>query len=322
MYEVITIGSATRDVFLLSDKFTFLHSRQFETGLGGCVAFGTKIELGKVVFTTGGGATNAAVTFANLGYNTAALCRIGDDAAGRDLLADLEINKVKTGLVKKVAGGQTAYSTLLTAPNGERTALILRGVSASFSSKDIQWTKIKTRVAYLTSLGGNFALSQKIIEKVKKSGALTVWNPGKAELKKGLRAFQKILPMVDIFNLNREEAELLTGENKINKMFLALARKNSVTIITDGERGAYASNGKNIWHASTTGARSISSTGAGDAFGSGFTAGFLKYEDVKKALAVGMINAEGVIQKIGAKAGIIKRWPTEKQMAKIKISKI
>lgn len=321
MYDIITIGGATRDVFLLSDKFTFIHSRAFETGIGECVSFGTKIELDKVVFTTGGGATNAAVTFANLGYNTAALCRVGDDATGRDLLAGLEINKVKTDLIKKVVGGQTAYSTLLTAPNGERTALILRGVSASFSNKDIPWTKIKTRVVYLTSLGGNFALSKKIIEAAKESGALIVWNPGKGELKKGLAAFKKILPRIDIFNLNREEIELLTGKKEIKEMFTALAKYTEIIIVTDGPRGAYVETGGKIWHASTTGARSVSSTGAGDAFGSGFTAGFLKHEDVKKALAVGMINAEGVIQKIGAKAGIIKRWPTEKQMKKIKISK-
>jgi hypothetical protein len=34
-----------------------------------------------------------------------------------------------------------------------------------------------------------------------------------------------------------------------------------------------------------------------------------------------MINAEGVIQKIGAKAGLLNRWLTEKQISKIKIKK-
>lgn len=321
MYDIITIGGATRDVFLLSDKFTFLHSRQFETGVGECVSFGTKIDLNNVVFTTGGGATNTATTFANLGYNTAAVCRVGEDPAGRDLLADLKTHQIKTELVKKVAGGQTAYSTLLTAPNGERTALVLRGVSATFSEKDISWGKIKTNVLYLTSLGGNFLLSKKIIEKIKTPGVLVAWNPGRGELKKGLAAFKKILPKVDIFNVNREEAELLTKKKEIKDMFATLNRKTGITVITDGPRGAYAVVNGKIWHAATTGVRSISSTGAGDAFSSGFVAGYLRYDEVKKALAVGMVNAEGVIQKIGAKAGLLKNWPAEKQLEKVKITR-
>lgn len=104
-------------------------------------------------------------------------------------------------------------------------------------------------------------------------------------------------------------------------MFSALNRKTGVTIITDGPRGAFASANGKTWHAATTGARSISRTGAGDAFGSGLVAGYLKYDEIKKAMAVGMINAEAVVQKIGAKAGLLKNWPTEKQLTKIKITK-
>jgi sugar/nucleoside kinase (ribokinase family) len=322
MLDIITIGSATRDVFLLSDKFTFIHSKEFSTGVGECVSFGTKLELNKAVFTTGGGATNAAAAFANFGYETAVVCRIGDDAAGRDVLEDLKAHKIKTNFVKKIAKGQTAYSTLLTAPNGERTALVLRGVSASFTTSDIPKTKLKARAIYLTSLGGNLELSKKIISQVKRDGAFVSWNPGKGELKKGLRAVRPVLSDVDILLLNREEAELLTGEKNLKEMFNSLIRQNSVTVITDGPNGAYAEYGRVIYCATTTGARSVSRTGAGDAFGSGFTTGFLSSEDIKKALALGVLNAESVIQKIGAKIGLLKHWPSDKELARVKITKI
>jgi sugar/nucleoside kinase (ribokinase family) len=320
MYDVITIGAATRDVFLLSDKFTFIHSKEFATGIGECVSFGTKLEVDKVVFTTGGGATNTAAIFANLGYSVAAVCRIGDDSAGREVLEDLKNHKIATVLTTKIKGGQTAYSTLLTAANGERTALVLRGVSADFSEKNIPWNKLKSHVIYLTSLGGDFTLSKKIIEKLKAVGCFVVWNPGKSELQKGLKNFRSVLPLVDIFNINREEAELLTNQNNLSKTFSLLARPKGITIITDGPKGAYAEKNGKIIYAQTTGIRSVSSTGAGDAFGSGLVAGLLKYDDLKKALSVGMINAESVIQKIGAKAGLLTSWPSEKQMNKIKIA--
>ncbi|MFH1253588.1 MAG: carbohydrate kinase family protein [Candidatus Uhrbacteria bacterium] len=320
MYDIITIGAATRDVFLLSDKFTFIHSREFETGIGECVSFGTKLEVDKVVFTTGGGATNAAATFANLGYDTAVWCRVGNDAAGHEIHNDLRVYKIKTALVQKVKNGASAYSTLLTAANGERTALVLRGVSSAFSEKEISWGKLKTHVIYLTSLGGNLVLSKKIIEKQKTAGNFVAWNPGKSELLKGLKNFRSILPKVDVLIINHEEAELLTSKKDLKEMFKLLARSNGVTIITDGAKGAYAEKENKIFVATTTGVRSVSRTGAGDSFGSGVVAGLLKYDDLKKALAVGMINAEAVIQKIGAKAGLLKTWPSEKQMSKIKIS--
>jgi sugar/nucleoside kinase (ribokinase family) len=177
------------------------------------------------------------------------------------------------------------------------------------------------RAIYLTSLGGNLALSKKIITQAKKAKSFIAWNPGKDELKKSFRNFRSILPLVDILVLNLEEAELLTGLKELEIIFKKLSRKNAATVITDGPKGAFVEFGGKIFHAATTGARAVSRTGAGDAFGSGFTAGFLRYEDVEKALAIGMINAEGVIQKIGAKAGLLNRWLTEKQISKIKIKK-
>ena len=43
--------------------------------------------------------------------------------------------------------------------------------------------------------------------------------------------------------------------------------------------------------------------------GSGFVASYAKKPDVKAALALGTLNAESVIQQVGAKAGILRKWP-------------
>jgi ribokinase len=47
-------------------------------------------------------------------------------------------------------------------------------------------------------------------------------------------------------------------------------------------------------------------TGAGDAFGSGFVAAIAKGQSIGEALTLGSANATSVVQKIGAKAGILK----------------
>jgi hypothetical protein len=45
----------------------------------------------------------------------------------------------------------------------------------------------------------------------------------------------------------------------------------------------------------------------------------LKFKDAHIAARIGTINAESVIQHLGAKKGVLKDWPTESKLRKIKI---
>jgi sugar/nucleoside kinase (ribokinase family) len=320
MYDVITIGAGVRDVFLVSDAFIALKSDKFSTGVGECVALGSKIELEKIVLTTGGGATNAAATFGSLGFKTAAMCKVGNDSPGRDVIEDLEQFGVNTTLVKTVKG-ETGYSTLLTMKDGERTVLVYRGVSGKFSPRDIDTKQFKkTKWVYLTSLGGNTTLSKRIINAAHKAGANVMWNPGSKELKAGMSFFKPLLPKITVLNMNKEEGELLTGNKKITDMMKVLQTEHTVRLITDGTNGSYAYRDGKLVHAGTTDAEAISRTGAGDAFGSGFLSGLMKTQDLGPALAIGTLNAESVIQQHGAKNGILKRWPSNKTQKLIQIT--
>ena len=119
--------------------------------------------------------------------------------------------------------------------------------------------------------------------------------------------------------MNLEESKLLTGKRTIKAMCKALHSEGKIRLITDSTNGSYAWRDGWLAHAGTTGAKSLSRTGAGDAFGSGFVAGFIKSDDVKYALAVGTLNAESTIQKHGAKNGLLKTWPSLLSIKKIKI---
>ncbi len=329
MHDIITIGSGLRDVFLLSDQFRLIANADFEGGTAECVALGSKIEVNDIVLTTGGGATNAAVTFARLGLKTAAICRIGDDAAGRDVVEDLKKEGVNTSLIRRVAKGVTGYSTLLTASNGERTALAYRGVSGTFSTTDVPFSKCKAKWFYVTSLAGNVALAKRIVAHAKSTGSLVAWNPGRKEIEKGLNAIKAILPNVRVLLLNKEEAAELSGKTTVEEMFAALSTPGNVVVITDGPRGAYiqrdpstGSGQAEILMSPGSGKQAVSQTGAGDAFGSGFVAGLMRTEDLRIALAVGMLNAQSVITKVGAKAGILKKWPSGAQIKTINVTKV
>ncbi len=321
MYDVITIGAGVRDVFVVSDKFIALHSDKFATGVGECVALGSKVELDKVLLTTGGGATNAAATFGSLGLKTACICKVGDDSPGRDVIADLKHFGVSTHLVHKDPRGQTGYSTLLTMQGGERTALVYRGVSGNFKTTDINVSIFKrTRWVYLTSLGGNTSLAKYIIDEAHKTGARVMWNPGSKELEKSMRTLLPLIKRVDILNLNLEELGLLTGEAGLEAGCDRIHTPGTIRLITDGTNGAYAYQDGTAVHASTTDVKSVNRTGAGDAFGSGFLAGLIKTNRLDTALQLGTLNAESVIQKHGPKHGLLSSWPSKKSLSTITIT--
>lgn len=323
MYDIITIGAATRDVFLVSDRFMAIKSRKFPTGIGECVALGSKIEIHERILTTGGGATNAAATFGLLGFHAATVCRIGDDSPGKDVVEDLSHFGVSTHLVRMIKKGDTAYSTILTMQGGERTVLVYRGVSADFTPRDIPSSTLSnTKWIYLTSLGGNVSLAKKTISAAKKSGTKIAWNPGTKELEKGFKTIAPILEMVDVFNVNLEEAILLTGKKKLPDIFALLHNEGMVRLVTDGTNGATVYRDGWMAHAATTGVKALSRTGAGDAFGSGFVAGLMKTADLKEALRIGMVNAESVILKHGAKNGLLTAWPSTLKKRQVKISEL
>lgn len=322
MYDVITIGSATRDVFLISDDITIIKSAKSKTGSFECLPLGSKIEVDKLVLTSGGGATNAAATFAALGSSAAAVGRIGDDAPGRGLKDELKEYSIGTNLIKTVPGGQTGYSALITTPKGERTVLVYRGVSAEMSAKDIPWSKLKTKWLYITSLGGNLALVKRIVNEAHKKNIQVAYNPGMAEIKKGWSAFKPLLPKLSMLMMNSEEAAELTGKKQHDEIMKEFTRYNMILVITDGAKGSYAQLGDELWFAKPTRVKPISRTGAGDAFGSAFVASLIKNDEVACALQVATLNAEAVIQSIGAKIGILKAFPTSTKRNKIKIKKI
>lgn len=288
-----------------------------------CVTLGAKIEVDDLTFATGGGATNAAVTFGRLGFPTAIMTRIGDDDSGRAVIADLNANSVSTNLIAIAKKESTAYSTLLTAENGERTVLVHRGAAANFSDKDIKPSKIVANAVYLTSLGGNLGLAETIAKTCKQKGAMLTWNPGSSELKAG-HGLDLIRKLVNILIVNLEEAQLLSKQKsndpKLQCEYLSLP--GSIVVITDGPNGAYARRDKSTWHCRTSGASSVSRTGAGDAFGSAFTAAILNEMSIEDALRLGTMNAESVVQHVGAKAGILSAWPKATALSQYRVRKM
>ncbi len=318
--KVITIGGATLDVYVKSKAFKVLKSDKFLTGMGECLAVGSKNEADEIFVDTGGGATNTAVTFANLGIPVSVLTRVGEDLFGREVERVMRDRKVGLEYLQKDSKNHTSYSTLLLLGTGERAVLVYRGAS---NALEFPKKELKTDWFYITSLGGNIRLLGEILDYAKKNKIKVMYNPGGAELKNGLGKLKKYFQKLEVLNLNREEAALLCkcGYERMDIIKKFLAGVAPCVIVTDGASGAYAIADGKFYFAASLGTKPVNTTGAGDAFGSGFCAGLILRDDLEFSLRLAILNSDGVIREMGAKNGLLEKLPGERDLKKVKIKK-
>lgn len=321
-FDAITLGGATRDVFIRSESLDLHDSDHSPTGKEQCFPLGSKIEISDIVFATGGGGTNAAVTFARLGFRTAAIGAIGDDENGHDVLSALAEEGVSRTFVQTHRTLKTAFSIVAISGSGERTVMVYRGASGAISGKKIRWPAAHAKWMYIASLGGDTALLKSAVTHANKNRIKIAWNPGLKELETGIAGLEPVLRGVDVAIMNMEEAAKLTGlapsaETEMLKLLAPMPKR--ALVITDGPKGAIVAAQEGSFRVDTLNVPPVNVTGAGDAFGSAFAAALMKKDDLRFAAAVATWNASGVIQKTGAKAGIIKKWPTPAMIAKVPI---
>jgi sugar/nucleoside kinase (ribokinase family) len=321
-FDVITIGAAVRDVYVQSDAFHVTNSSVIPGQKDACFVLGGKIEVDAPFFSTGGGATNAAATFAHLGFKAATICKIGNDRTGKDIVDDLEKHGIFTDLINTTDKDSTGYSTLLTTSTGRRTAIVYRGASSTLCKDDLP-KKFNAPWIYLTSLGGNIDLANTILDIAIKSNSKISWNPGSKELEYGISKLTPLFKKTNVLHLNREEAVKLTKVSRVDTRGLLHKVASSIDgifVMTDGPNGAFASNGQDIFREFPTNAPVINATGSGDAFGSGFVAGLIEWPyDITNSLRLAALNAESVIGQVGAKNGILPRMPGARKLGEIRV---
>lgn len=351
MQDIITIGSIAKDNFLELDcKIINWPKTPLKKAI--VLPFGEKLEVRNILSTLGGNSANASVTFSRLGFKTACFGKIGSDLAGQEIKSWLKKEKVFPILA--VAKNKiTAQSTLLlkTSPNpaerdgrGERTILGYHGASNDWELKDIPWlnarkaspdsalrnlgNKLKAKWWYLSLAGDSARFFESLLKFAKKQDIKVAFNPSGYHLKHRRQEILNNLKYIDFLVVNEGEAAELVDipfekENEVFKRLDDLMP--GIVAVTDGPNGVTVSDGKNIYNAGIFKEKIVADrTGAGDAFGSGFTAGLMladsgnksdksnrtnKYnsEAIKYAIRLASANATSVVEHIGATPGIITK---------------
>ncbi|MBU4274804.1 carbohydrate kinase family protein [Patescibacteria group bacterium] len=313
MYDIITFGSATKDIFIKTKKFRVLKDKKnFATGKGVCFNLGSKVDIDEILFASGGGGTNTAATFAKQGFRTAYCGAVGQDLAGQEIIEELKNLNINTQLVVKSERKPTNHSIVISGINDDRTILVYRGASEELKKENIPWLKLKTKWFYISPLSGELCkVFGDLIDFAVKNKIKVALNPGNCQLSLPPKLLRKNLGKIDVLILNQEEASLLTGisykkEKEIFKKIDEIC--SGIVIMTKGEKGVVLSDGEYLYRALPPKMKAADRTGAGDSFGAGFVSGFLRSRgDIIVATQIGIANSTACLKKLGAKQGLLKK---------------
>lgn len=312
--KVVSIGAAVQDVFLSnSNEFAPVCANPEECFMQ--LELGAKADVNNINFSTGGGATNAAVTFSRQGLEAVFMGTIAHDPAGMAVLADLDKEGVDTTYVSYSERYNTGYSVLLLAPSGERTILTYRGASTHYDAKNFDLHGLEADWLYVSSMAGSMEAVNKIFNQAHdKEGMKIFFNPGKGELNQPDK-LKSLLEDVEVLSVNKDEAAQIVQGESLEELVRHLLHYVPVAIVSDGPNGVMASDGKTIVRAGMyEDVTVIDRTGAGDAFGSGFLSQWASEKSLKDAIVFASANSTSVVGKIGAKDGILHRDVTLHEM--------
>jgi len=320
MFDIITFGSATRDIFLRAKQFLigdFKPDKHNEKEI--LLPYGLKVNIEDIHFRSGGGGTNTAATFSKQGFKIAYCGVIGKDPEGEQILKELKEKRIGTEFITRTDKKLTNLSIIFSSPK-ERTILVFRGASKYQTKKDIPWARVKkTKWFYLAPFSkGTGELFGEVLNFAKKNGIRTMVNPGSPLLSLPSKRFIPLLKKIDILLLNQEEAQILVKSKKIKGKELLLKIKRffpGILIITNGSERAFIVKGSKIFSAMPFNAKIVDKTGAGDAFGAGFLSGYIKSKgNVVYATQLAVANSVSCLKKWGAKEGILNKKQTFKKV--------
>ena len=320
MYDVVTVGSATLDVFART-KFSELIKIIDPKGETDLLAFpsGSKILIDELEFTTGGGGTNAAVCLSRLGHKVAFLGKLGDGTNSEFIYKNLK--KERIDLLDVKGKGKAGYSVILDTLEHDRTILTYKGVNDELKHTEVPYRKLKAKWFYFSAMmGESFRTLEKLAEFAQKNRIKVAFNPSAYLAENGSQFLKNIMSRTELLVVNKEEAELLVGRDLIESMLIKIQKLGpKIVVITDGKNDLYVADEKQVYSAKPPFIKVVDSTGAGDAFAASFLCGILRKNDIGFAIKLGIANAQSVVSNYGAKNILLTFKESVKTMKKAKI---
>lgn len=313
-YDIVSIGDCTIDAFIEIHEAS-VHCSVDHTECQLCFSYADKIPYESLTLLPAGNSTNNAVGSARLGMKNAFITAVGGDEQGKIIAQEIKKEGVDTQFIHIDSKAQTNFHFVLSF-QAERTILLKHN---RFEYK--LPGKLDTQWVYFSSMApGTEAFHKKFEHFLNKNNQIKLaFNPGTFQMRMGVSKLRGIYKRSEILFLNREEAQLVLKQHTRNVKTLLKGMHNlgaKVAVITDGREGSYASDGNKVWYLDEFPGPKVEATGAGDSYGTAFTAALFYGKTIPEALAWGTVNGGHVVMYIGPHKGLRTKAQIESWLRK------
>jgi sugar/nucleoside kinase (ribokinase family) len=278
---------------------------------------GELVTAERILLAIGGCAANTAVDLARLGVRAAVAGCVGGDAFGRIVTEMLREQGVDVASVRTSPAFDTSQTLIVNVVGQDRRFIHTFGANADFAAADVPADRLGACKAFY--LGGYLAMPRLsphalagLFQAARRGGARTVLDvvvPGPGSY---LSQLEPLLPHVDVFLPNADEARLLTGESDPVRQAEAFRGLGAGTVVvTRGAEGCVLVNRRVRLRAGVYPVANVDGSGGGDAFAAGYLFGLLHGMEPADCLRVASALGASCVRAIGTTAGVFTRAECE-----------
>jgi len=265
--------------------------------------FDSKVEFVQYAKDAGGEVATTLVGLQRLGMRTAYAGRFGDDAEGKFGLASLIDEGVDTTYTETVAGASTQIAfVIIDEKTGERTIIWHRDKKLAYTTAAAPVESAgRCRVLHITPHDTEACIRLAI--RAKETGAVV-----SIDIDQVFQGLDRLLPLVDVLTTSSEFPRAFIGMTDHQAALRTIQERFGCGVVgaTMGRAGSLVlCEGVVIeTHAFEVPGRCVDTTGAGDAFRTGFLYGMLTGESPRESARLANAVAALSCGSLGARAGL------------------
>ena len=307
--KILGIGNAIVDVICKVDE-NFINQNKLIKGTMKLIfddnefkSMLSNLSIEKTI--SGGSVANSIVGLSQLGNKVGFIGKVSDDNLGSKYEDGLKSENVHYFYSKKKEELPTGTCLILVTPDSERTMCTFLGTAGKINEQDVNSEVVKKSEiilleGYLWDEGEPKKAFEKAINNANKV-AMSLSDQFCVDRHKP-NFLNLVKNKLDIVFANEQEIVSLASAKNFDETIEFAKSLEKLIVITRGEKGSVAVNGKNIFECKAKKNLLIKDlTGAGDLFAGGFLHGFINGMTINKCLEVGTDMSSKIIQKIGAR---------------------
>lgn len=267
-------------------------------------------EMGREIVASGfemipGGSYNTAVAAHRLGMRVAWACDTGTDAFSRFVLDQMVKEGLDLSLVVHHKRSLRNITVALSFPH-DRAFIAYYDPGPAVPAGFRALAKASARALYLPGLYSGPLLEAGLVALRAKKMKLVMDGNSNDEISLANETIRRAVASTDLFLLNEQEAERLTGEKDPEKVLHILSKLSKLVVIKRGAQGAISIENGQVVRAAAIPANVVDTTGAGDCFNAGFLKAWLDGRPLIECLRWGNITGGLSTQARGGTSRVIR----------------